>query len=183
MPRWAGLLLGVAILAAGLAALVFGLSSRDSSRLAAVEGPGRAFADQCARHGGRPSGFRFNSTPPTSGPHEPRLLTGDRGRLSDDEVLHALELGNVVIAYDSADPPRGLRALQRDVAGPFDAELAAAGQAVVLEHRDDVDGVVALAWQHLLSARSADDPALREFVEYWLGRGAAGTGGNCLAAG
>jgi hypothetical protein len=35
--------------------------------------------------------------------------------------------------------------------------------------------VVALAWAHLLRVRDASDPALREFVGFWLGRGAPGT--------
>ena len=37
---------------------------------------------------------------PTSGPHREELVTRDRRRLSDDEILDALELGNVVILYD-----------------------------------------------------------------------------------
>jgi hypothetical protein len=33
---------------------------------------------------------------------------------------------------------------------------------------------VALAWAHLLRVSSPSDPALGQFVSYWLGRGAPG---------
>jgi hypothetical protein len=42
---------------------------------------------------------------------------------------------------------------------------------VVLGRRDDAGGVVALAWGHAQRAAAPDDPALREFADYWLGRG------------
>ena len=73
--------------------------------------------------------------PPTSGAHHARLPTRE-GRLSPDQILHALELGDVILFYDAERPPAALRALQREVSGPFDAEVAAAGQQVILARRD-----------------------------------------------
>jgi hypothetical protein len=61
------------------------------------------------------------------------------------------------------------------MAPPFTPALAAAGDAVILAPRRGTAGVVALAWAHLLRVRDASDPALREFVGFWLGRGAPGT--------
>lgn len=186
MPRWLAVLIGIAVLAAGVVGIVLAFTARDASRVNAVPGPGTAFADQCAEHRDPPAGFAYNSTPPTSGPHRPALVQRDSATLGDDELLHALELGNVVLAYGARRPPRALQRLQEDVAGAFDAELAAAGQAVVLARRDDVGGaekVVALAWTHRLATRSPGDPALREFTEHWLGRGAPATGTLCPATG
>ena len=86
-------------------------------------------------------------------------------------LLTALEQGNVVIAYPQAEPPAALRKLQSEITGPFDAELSAAGQMVILVHRDDVDGIQALAYQRRLEASGATDPQLRAFAEAWLGAG------------
>jgi hypothetical protein len=99
------------------------------------------------------------------------LVTRDRVPISDDQLLRALELGNVVILYDGARPAPALVRLQREVSGPFDAELAAAGQAVILARRADAGPATALAWKRILRAGDPADPALREFAEFWLGRG------------
>jgi hypothetical protein len=156
----AGLLLAVA----GLAALVLLLGARDDPEVAgAPDGPGELQPD---RGSGHERAASVQDEWPTSGEHLPELVTRDRRRLSDDEILHALELGNVVILYDAPEPPPALEALQREVAGPFDAEVAAAGQAVILARRDGASDGTALAWRRVM--RSGD---LREFAEAWLGRG------------
>jgi hypothetical protein len=153
---------GVLLAIAGLIALVLVLGARDDPEVAgAPDGPGELQPD---RGSGHDRAAAVEDEWPTSGPHRPELVTRDRRRLSDDQILHALELGNVVIV--SGDPSRFVE-LQREVAGPFDAEVAAAGQAVILARRDGP--VAALAWRRVLES---DDPvALREFAEAWLGRG------------
>lgn len=169
MSRLVTIVAAAVLLAGGAAALALIMGSRDEPGLAAsAGGPGRAFADQCAEHRTRPRGFRFSSDPPTSGPHRPVRVTRDGARLSTDQLLHALELGNVVLAYDASRPPARLRALQDDVAGPFDPQLAAAGQAIVLARVRGTGSGIALAWRHSLNAAS---PELRAFAEHWLGRG------------
>jgi uncharacterized protein DUF3105 len=160
----------VAVAVAGLVALSLALSSRDDSQLsAAPQGPGELQPDHGASHAAaaEPSG----DVPPTSGTHKPDLVTRDRTTLTDDQLIHALELGNVVILYEGARPDPALVQLQEDVAGPFDAELAAAGQAIILARRAGAGPATALAWRRLLRASSAEDPQLREFAESWLGRG------------
>lgn len=148
-----GVVLAVGAVAVGV--LVFG--SRDDSQLAgAVEGPGQA----------QPEG----ADPPASGDHSDALVTRDRKPLTDDQLVNALALGDVVILYDGARPDPALVKLQKDVAGPFDAELAAAGQAVILAPRQGAGPATALAWKRILRA-GPSDPALHEFAEFWLGRG------------
>jgi len=162
--------LGVAVAIAGLVAVMLVLSSRDDSQLsAAPAGPGELQPDRGASHdaAAQPSG----ATPPTSGTHRPDLVTRDHARLTDDQIIHALELGNVVILYDAPRPAAALDGLQDEVAGPFDAELAAAGQAVILARRPGVGPATALAWRRILKTADATDPALLEFTEAWLGRG------------
>jgi hypothetical protein len=115
----------------------------------------------------------YDSDPPTSGAHVPLPIEHDQSRLSDDQLLEALELGDVVIAYGTPHPPAGLVALARKVGG-FTPQLAAAGQAVVLDARPSTPGLIALAWKRMLRLSTPSDPQLQAFAEGWLGRGAPG---------
>jgi hypothetical protein len=174
MRRLLVVIAGTLLLAGGLVGLTFVLAERDSPKVGAATGPGRLEPDRGARH--LPAGEHAAvpaGTLPTSGAHRPDLITHDARRLTDDQILHALELGDVVIAYDAARPPAALRRLQEDVSGPFDAELAAAGQAVILARRPGAGPATALAWRRELRAGDPASPALRDFAETWLGRGAS----------
>ncbi len=181
--RWPLLVAGALAIAVVLVALSLAVATRDPSRVETRPGPGEAIADQCARHGPPPAGFRYATRPPASGPHRPRLPRGDERRLSEDELLHALELGNVVLAHDASRPPEPLRALRDRIAGPYDVELAAAGQAVLVVQHPAADGITALAWARRLRTRDPADPALAVFTEHWLGQGAARDGNACRDSG
>jgi Protein of unknown function (DUF3105) len=157
----------VIVVVAGLAGLLLAFSARDDAEItAAPAGPGELQPDRGAEHV-EGTDAPVPAQPPTSGPHAETLVTRDRRELSVDELLHALELGNVVLLYPGRTPPAALEQVQEDVAGPFDAELAAAGQAVILARHDGP--MAALAWRRILES---DDPAaLRGFAESWLGVG------------
>jgi len=162
-------------LSAGLIALLSGFfAGRDQAGISGSSGPpGQTFRDLGHRHL-QPGQFRpvYNSDPPTSGAHVPEAVTSDESQLSNDQLLEALQLGDVVIFYGGSAPPPGLRAVARAVGYAFTPDLAAAGQAVILARRPGTDGVLAVAWAHMLSARTPADPRLRQFVSYWLGHGA-----------
>ncbi len=159
---------GIAI--AACAVLITILANRDSSGVNPASGPGQLMPDRGSTHVDGPSTPASPpDEPPTSGPHRPVPVTKDATALSDDQLLEALHLGNVVLAYGDARPPAALTQVQDDVAGPFDPQLAAAGQAVILDHRPGVKGVIALAWRREL--RSADPAQLRAFADAWLGQG------------
>jgi hypothetical protein len=161
---------GVALAVVAVAAVFLIVSGRDDSQLAGPEGPGELQPNRGASHSGPAEAS--GDDPPTSGTHEPRLVTRDRRPITDDQLIHALELGNVVILYDARRPPAALEQLQEDVmGGPFDAEVAAAGQAVILARRPGAGPATALAWRRILQADDPSDPDLREFTEFWLGRG------------
>ena len=98
-------------------------------------------------------------------------MTRDARPLSEDQIRQALSLGNVVLRYPGAEPPAALRELQDELTGPFDAEIAAAGQAVILARGGT--SVEALAWGHRLRAASPDDPQLRRV------RGGVARRGRC----
>jgi Protein of unknown function (DUF3105) len=114
----------------------------------------------------------YDSEPPTSGAHVPVPVKRDETGITVDQLLQALEVGNVVILYGTSSPPPGLRALADAVSAPFTPALAASGQAVILARRPGTHGLVALAWTRLLKAASARDPNLRSFAQQWLGHGA-----------
>jgi hypothetical protein len=85
-----------------------------------------------------------------------------------------LRRGNLVL-QTSDDPSlfATARGVARDVAGAeLSSDLLAAGQAirVVRVEGPSSSPLVAYAHGRQLIARTADDPRLRGFLEYWLGR-------------
>jgi hypothetical protein len=172
--------LGVALAVAILLVNAIVFTARDDAPVNVVNGPGEALRDQCAAHR---AGGPYESTPPASGPHLPRAPQREQ-LASDDELLEALELGDVVIVYPTRMPPAALRRLQDDLSGPFDRAVAAVGQSVILTRDPRIGQITALAWRHRLRAASADDPQLRAFADFWLGKGyAQAHGQNCPSPG
>ncbi len=171
MPKALRLALAVVLAVAAVVGLLLFVQSRDRSTVSDATPPGRLLPDQGAEHRRAPAGFHYATDPPASGPHVPSPVRRE-GPLSRDELLTALESGDVVLVYGDPADEGALRALQEDVAGPFDPALAAAGQAVLLERRAGTDGVVALAWRRMLHSGSPSDAQLRAFAEHWLGKGA-----------
>jgi Protein of unknown function (DUF3105) len=183
-PRDSRVIRVVELVAIGLASLVLSVglilllsgyfAGRDQAAISGgTSGPGQAFPDlgHAALTPGQPHPS-YNSNPPTSGAHVPEAVTGDEANLNDDQLLEALQLGNVVIVYGTRSPPAGLTQFTRLVAPAFTPALAASGDAVILARRPGARGLAALAWAHLLRVNTASDPALGQFVTFWLGRGA-----------
>jgi len=171
------------IVSIGLIVLLSGyFAGKDQAGVSGTgRGPGKAFKDLGDQH--LPLGRLqppYNSDPPTSGAHVPEPVTRDEARLSDNQLLQALELGNVVVMYGTRAPPPGLRALASRIAGPFTPALAATGEAVILARRPGIRGLVGLAWAHLIRVGSPGDPLLSQFTRFWLGRGAPGRTSGAL---
>ena len=163
------------VLSIGLILLLSGyFAGKDQAAISAgASGPGQAFPDlgHTALRPGQPHPA-YNSDPPTSGAHVPQAVSRNGATLNDDQLLEALQLGDVVILYGTRTPPAGLTQFARLAAPAFTPELAASGDAVILARRPGTTGLVALAWAHLLRVSSPSDPALGQFVSFWLGRGA-----------
>jgi Protein of unknown function (DUF3105) len=163
-------------LSVGLIALLSGFfAQRDQAGVAgASTEPGTAFADLGHAHlkPGEPRPA-YDSVPPTSGAHIPEPVLRDGARLNDDQLLQALEVGDVVIVYGGRSSP-ALMALAHAVAAPFTPALARAGQALILARRPGTSGLIGLAWAHIVRVAAPTDPRLRQFAEVWLGRGAPG---------
>jgi hypothetical protein len=150
--RFLGGLLVLVIALAAVAGAVLLLQSRDDAGVEKTAGPGERVTDRC--------------------PARPAPVAHDRRPLTRDQLETALAAGNVVILY-AGRPLVELRRLQRDyTGGAFDAEIAAAGQAVILaESRDLPAGYEARAWGRRLVVEFGQEPELRAFAEAWLGEG------------
>jgi hypothetical protein len=151
--RLLGWVLIAVIALAAVAGAVLLLQSRDDAGVEKAAGPGQRVKDRC---------------PVRSAP-----VVHDRRKLSRDQIQTALAKGNVVVLYPVRPLPE-LRRLQRDyTGGAFDAEIAAAGQAVILaKTRDFPAGVEARAWGRRLFVQFGQEQKLRDFTEAWLGQGA-----------
>jgi len=157
----------IALLSGGLA------GGRDNPGISVRDGavPGRAYPDQGDRRlaPGEPRPH-YDSNPPSSGPHRAVMVTRNDAPISDDQLLQALSLGDVVFLYSSTAPPAGLQAVADLVAPRFTRALAAAGQTVILARRPGLPTITAVAWDHMLRSNSAAE--LQSFATHWLGRGA-----------
>jgi hypothetical protein len=174
--RLAALLLVAALAVAGIAVGLLSFHGRDDAPVAQTSGPGVLQPDKGAAHLGQGEHISLQglSDPPTSGPHHAVNVTRDRRQLDPNAIIHALELGDVILFYESKRPPPSLVRIQDEVSGPFDAEVAAAGQQVVLARKPGGGAAIGAAWRHLLRVDDPADPRLRAFAEAWLGRGASG---------
>ena len=90
------------------------------------------------------------------------------GQAAPSLTAPELERGNVVLRFAAPADREVLRALA-DEFGP--ESLTDQGQAVIVRRDPGSQGVVAEAYKRTLTTSAADDPQLRAFVEYWLGRG------------
>lgn len=176
--RWLErLAIGIASLAlsVGLIAVLSGFfAGRDQAGVSGQStAPGVAYRDLGHAHL-RPGQPRpaYDSDPPTSGAHLPAAVRSDGVALTDDQLLQALEVGDIVVFYAPPQPPSGLSSVLAQAAPPFSASLAASGQAVIAAPRPGTHGILALAWAHMLAATGPGDPGLRQFIAHWLGHGA-----------
>lgn len=169
--------IGVAslVLSVGLIVLLSGyFTSHDPANVTGAQSQiGASFPDLGHGHlrPGAPHPL-YNSIPPTSGAHVDVPIVHDATELSDDQMLQALEEGDIVVIYGTRRPPAGLAALATRLAGPFTPALAGAGQAVILARRPGTTGLIAVAWTRMVRVSAASDTLLRQFIDVWLGRGA-----------
>lgn len=170
------IVIAAVVIAVGIIALLSGglLAGRDTP---GVSGPGAGIGTVYRDLGHAhlaPGELRppYDSEPPTSGAHIPVPVTRDRVPISDDQLLQALEVGDVVFMYGGPGVPVGLNALAARIAPPFSPGVAAAGQAVILARRPGTPGILGIGWTRLVHVSSAADPLLGSFARSELGRGA-----------
>jgi hypothetical protein len=89
------------------------------------------------------------------------------GRPAPELTDRTLEQGNVIFRFADPADRAALRSLAQELAGGSDQALVNAGQAILVQKGDALG---AEAYKRRLTVSSPDDPALTQFVEYWLGR-------------
>jgi hypothetical protein len=101
----------------------------------------------------------------------PRTTRSGPGVARPADAEPKVRPGNVVLLHSDERLTLDLRRLAERIAGPPDPALTAAGQAVLVQQRPNLDvPVTAVTATRMLEASGPQDPALRAFVEYWLGR-------------
>jgi Protein of unknown function (DUF3105) len=173
-------LLGLVAFAVGVGGILLILvvvSGRDDAGVDTKTGagPGEKVKVQATDHRAAPKGYRYSSFPPTSGPHRVVAVPGHGGRFTTDQLLTALEEGNVVLLHAPGKVPAALtKARASVVEGPSTPALIHAGQAVLIgTYPGTGTRTVALAWGRLLRVANPTDPRIPAFAEAWIGLGAS----------
>lgn len=133
--------------------------------------PGERFASQGNRHVALGAEVApYNSNPPTSGPHNAQLAAWgvygpEDATPHDQELLHNMEDGGVVLWYRPADDPAET---DRRIAGL--EEVAEGYRRVAIVPRSEMPTTFALtAWQRLQRFDELEPQAMRTFVEAYEG--------------
>lgn len=110
----------------------------------------------------------YNSDPPTSGPHAEAVKSGFyESPIPDENIVHNLEHGHVVISYDCdqfADCDT-LKANLRRLLNNYNRE-----QVVAVPRENQNAPIAIAAWQRLELLDEYDEQHLATFIETWRGR-------------
>ena len=116
--------------------------------------------------------FNARDDSTTSTPPGPGVVVPAQGGAAGQR----LRAGNVELRYGDIAQRARARSLADELAGAPSPALEATGQAVLIVPERGLHGVRVVAWRHELTAQDAQDPRVRAFVEYWLGRGDGASG-------
>lgn len=157
----------IAAVAAGAVALAGRGGSDETNALVAAGCTTRKLPDQGAGHTETlPAGFKYNSTPATSGPHHPQWAVWNlyESPLDEINVVHNLEHGGMVVQYGDGVPEGTAAKLAEwyrdDPNGVLVAPRPSLGDRIALT-----------AWTQLAMCPRFDEDALNEFRDAYRGQG------------
>jgi hypothetical protein len=173
--RWAWRAVTLVVVAAVVTGLVLGpyrtllvgsvAGSRAEDRPAPCL-PGRAVDTMDSPHitQAQAASVRYNSDPPTSGPHFAFVAAPGRygSPVQDGLTVHALEHGHVAIQYDPRTPTSAVGALT-DIARRYPAD-------VLLAPRPGLTGIALTAWGRVDLLPSVDEHRIVAFIDALRGR-------------
>jgi len=124
-----------------------------------------------------PKGFKYNSVPATSGPHQPQPLAPIVWGVYDEpveeiKVVHNLEHGGVIVQYGpevSAQTVRNIVAWYRD--DPNGLVVAPLPPALLEEQPERPDEIALTAWTYLQTCKRFNEEAFSNFVDLHRGNG------------
>lgn len=153
------------------AVLMYQQAQKTDTRVAAAARsagctPVRTFPELSRDHiGTNAAAPKYNSNPPTSGPHRAQPANwGSYDEPVDDTILvHNLEHGGIVIHH------KGLPDAQADrvsgIADDYD-------QGVVAQPNEKIDRPIAMtAWRTLRTCQRLSEPVVRDFIEEYCNKG------------
>ncbi len=143
----------------------------------AISGPGTFYPSQGHAHWdeSRLKDFKYNSNPPTSGPHEEVFADGyiSKTPLSNAIQAHLLEHGNVLIQYNCTCPSlvKKLTEISRSF-DTYNPQMAMEmGKAVLIAPNPTIkkNRIALTAWTRLEMLDQFDEKAIKTFITAWLG--------------
>jgi hypothetical protein len=166
------------LLLAGIGSFVVGRGDDKREALAAAGCTRQALPSQGARHVTEvPKGFEYNSTPATSGPHEPTPQAPAVWGIYDEPVpqlklIHNLEHGGVVIQYGPEVPQATVDQILAWYREDPNALVVAPLPEELLEAEPSLgDQVTLTAWTHLQACERFNEEAYSDFVDLHRGDG------------
>lgn len=166
------------LVVAGVSSFIVGRGGGAQEALAAAGCTREQFSSQGRNHVEElPDDFEYNSTPATSGAHQPQpLAPAIWGTYSDpvpqEKVVHNLEHGGVIVQYGPEVPAttvaRILEWYREDpnglVVAPLSPELVEAEPTLT-------NRIALTAWTYLQTCQRFDDEAFSSFVDLHRGDG------------
>jgi hypothetical protein len=166
------------ILLAGISSFVVGRGDGAAEALAAAGCTRETFTAQGRNHVTKlPGDFEYNSTPATSGPHQPQPLAPAVWGTYDDPVpqvklVHNLEHGGVVVQYGPDVPETTVEEILAWYREDPNGLVVAPLPPQLVEQDGSLTNRIALtAWEQLQTCRRFDDEALSNFVDLHRGDG------------
>ena len=175
VKRWEGVVLGIVGLAVLFGAWTWWSSRDDTDAFNLLVAAGRGslsgietFPDAGSNHLAGGQRFRYPSQFPTSGPHDPNLLSPgfyDQPQRSE-RLVHSLEHGMIVMYYDDpgGDAIGTMRGWTSQFRGPWSGVIAVKRPGLGRE-------VVLSAWQRNFRLDPFDPAAAAAFLDLFRGRG------------
>lgn len=150
---------GAAVLVAAIIAGVVLASQGGSEAASGVCGEVKTFPQQERTHVQKlPSGFEYNSFPPTSGPHNPTpaIFNLYTEPVPEINLVHNLEHGAVILQYGSAVGP--------GTVDKITAWYRESPNAVIVAPLPKLGSKIVLtSWQHMMTCSAFDQNAFRDF--------------------
>jgi hypothetical protein len=140
--------------------------------------PGTTFPNLGQKHVPESQRVKYNSNPPTSGPHYERPAAWgiyDRPPL-DERLVHNLEHGGIIISYN----PDRLKGEELAQIKTLAKELTATNPRIVVTPRKNLDTAIVLtAWGYLQKLDRFDSQKIKAFYDAHIARSPECQQGQC----
>ncbi len=138
----------------------------------------QTFESQGQRHVEKlPKGFKYNSTPATSGPHQPGPLAPIVWGIYDEPVeqlavVHNLEHGGVIVQYSPDVPAQTVQDMSAWYRADPNGLVVAPLPPALVEEKPELSNEIALtAWTYLQTCKQFNEEAFANFVDLHRGNG------------